>query len=205
MHGNDIAWVASPTPGIDRRMLERDGDEVARATSLVRYAQGSRFPAHTHGAGEEFLVLDGVFSDETGDFPAGWYVRNPPGSHHSPASRPGAVILVKLRQMPAEETARLRLDTHDPAIWRQTGPGIEQASLFDAPWEQVSLLRLAAGYQGPPETWPRGAEFFVIDGNAVIGSASLAKHGWARFPAGSHLAISSDAGALMYRKTGHLP
>ena len=98
-------------------MLERDGDEVARATSLVRYAPCSAFSPHTHGAGEEFLVLEGVFSDETGDFPAGFYVRNPLGSRHAPASAPGAVILVKLRQMPPEETAPVRLDTRDPALF----------------------------------------------------------------------------------------
>ena len=89
-------------------MLEHDDDEVARATSLVRYAPGSAFSPHTHGAGEEFLVLEGVFSDETGDFPAGFYVRNPPGSRHTPASAPGAVILVRLRQMPSEETEAVR-------------------------------------------------------------------------------------------------
>ena len=98
-----IPWTPSPIAGVERRMLERDGDEVARATSLVRYAAGSSFAPHTHGAGEEFLVLEGVFSDDTGDFPQGWYVRNPPGSRHAPRSAAGAVILVKLRQMPAAE------------------------------------------------------------------------------------------------------
>ena len=34
----------------------------------LRYAPDSRFDPHTHGGGEEFLVLDGVFSDEHGDF-----------------------------------------------------------------------------------------------------------------------------------------
>ena len=95
-----LDWVASPMLGVERRMLERDGDEVARATSVVRYAAGSSFAPHTHGAGEEFLVLDGVFSDETGDFPAGTYVRNPPGSRHTPP----------------EETVAVRLNTRDPAL-----------------------------------------------------------------------------------------
>ena len=52
-------------------MLDRIGDEVARATSIVRYAPHSHFSPHTHGGGEEFLVLDGVFQDEHGDYPAG--------------------------------------------------------------------------------------------------------------------------------------
>ncbi len=83
-------------PGVERRMLERDGDEVARATSLVRFAPNSAFSAHRHGGGEEFLVLEGVFSDESGDFPAGTYARNPVGSRHVPSSELGCVIFVKL-------------------------------------------------------------------------------------------------------------
>src|SRR6516165_7170873 len=62
------------------RPVHRIGDEVARATSVVRYAPKSRFSAHIHGGGEEFLVLDGVFQDEHGDFPVGSYIRNPPTS-----------------------------------------------------------------------------------------------------------------------------
>ena len=204
MHGNAIEWVPSPMTGVDRRMLERDGIEVARATSIVRYAPGSSFSAHTHGGGEEFLVLDGVFSDETGDFPAGWYVRNPPSSRHVPASAPGAVILVKLRQMPAVETSPLRIDTRDPALWHTPAPGFAEATLFDAAWEQVSLLRLTPGYRGKSEIWPRGAEFFVIAGEVTIDTTSLSQHDWARFPADSQLTLSSRTGALLYRKTGHL-
>lgn len=91
-------WVASPLPGVERLMLDRLGGEVARATSLVRYAPGSRFERHEHALGEEFLVLDGVFSDAAGDFGPGSYVRNPPGTAHAPSSRDGCTIFVKLRQ-----------------------------------------------------------------------------------------------------------
>ena len=92
----DNDWVASPMPGVDRMMLDRIGDEVARATSIVRYAAGSRFSPHTHGGGEEFIVLDGVFEDEHGAFPEGAYIRNPPTSSHTPGSEPGCVIFVEL-------------------------------------------------------------------------------------------------------------
>jgi hypothetical protein len=34
-------WVASPMPGVRRRMLDRIGAEVARATSIVRFEPGS--------------------------------------------------------------------------------------------------------------------------------------------------------------------
>src|SRR5215470_18081295 len=83
------AWVPSPMAGVERRMLDRIGDEVARATSIVRYAPASHFSRHVHGGGEEFLVLDGVFQDEHGDYPAGAYVRNPPTSAHTPRSEAG--------------------------------------------------------------------------------------------------------------------
>jgi hypothetical protein len=61
-------------------MLDRIGDEVARATSIVRYAPASHFSPHVHDGGEEFLVLEGTFQDEHGDYPVGSYVRNPPTS-----------------------------------------------------------------------------------------------------------------------------
>src|SRR5512147_2420038 len=91
----ELPWIDSPMPGVQRRMLERDGEEVARATSIVRYAANSHFSSHTHGGGEEFLVLEGVFSDEYGDYPAGTYIRNPVGSTHTPFSQNGCTILVK--------------------------------------------------------------------------------------------------------------
>jgi len=199
-----IDWVASPMAGVERKMLERDGGEVARATSLVRYAPGSSFTPHTHGAGEEFLVLEGVFSDETGDFPAGYYVRNPPGSRHSPASAPGSMIFVKLRQMPPEETALIRRDTRDPALWRDLGDGREEAVLFDASWERVRLLRLARGHAGNVEVFARGAEFFIVEGELMIEGAPRRAGTWWRLPAGSKIKLVSAEGALLYCKVGHL-
>src|SRR5262245_3272776 len=95
IHAARLAWVPSPMAGVERRMLDRIGEEVARATSIVRYAPHSHFSPHTHGGGEEFLVLDGIFQDEHGDYPAGSYVRNPPTTRHTPGSEPGCVIFVK--------------------------------------------------------------------------------------------------------------
>jgi len=185
-------------------MLERNGDEVARATSVVRYVPGSSFAPHTHGAGEEFLVLAGVFTDDTGDFPAGHYVRNPPGSRHMPASAPGATILVKLRQMPPEEAGYVRLDTRDPALWRDVHAGRREALLFEAPWERVAMLRLAPGYRGDVERFARGAEVFVVEGELSVDGVAHRAGTWLRLPPGSDLALASRAGALLYRKTGHL-
>jgi anti-sigma factor ChrR (cupin superfamily) len=112
VHGAQTDWVASPMKGVDRRMLDRIGDEVARATSIVRYAPGSHFSSHVHTGGEEFLVIDGVFSDEHGDFPAGSYIRNPPESSHTPGSEPGCTILVKLWQFDLADRTHVRIDTN---------------------------------------------------------------------------------------------
>ena len=65
MHAAAMPWVDSPVAGVQRRMLDRIGEEVARATTVVRYAPGSKFTAHTHNGGEEFIVLEGVFRTNT--------------------------------------------------------------------------------------------------------------------------------------------
>ena len=112
MRTYDLDWVASPLAGVMRRMLVRDGEDGnLRATSVVQYAPGSRFSPHVHERGEEFLVLDGTFSDERGDFPAGTYVRNPPGSSHAPYSAGGTTIFVKLQQFQPDDTASVAVDT----------------------------------------------------------------------------------------------
>ena len=103
---HDLSWVASPESGVERRMLERTGDEVAKATSIVRYQAGSKFQTHTHAFGEEILVLDGVLSDEAGDYPAGTYIMNPPGSSHAPYSKTGCILFVKLRHLGPDQVER---------------------------------------------------------------------------------------------------
>lgn len=120
---DEAHWTPSPMAGVECRMLERDGDEVARATSVVRYRPGSRFPRHEHALGEEFLVLDGSFADELGEYPAGTYVRNPPGSGHAPWTEEGCVLFVKLRQFHPEDLERIAIDARS-AEWF---PGITSA------------------------------------------------------------------------------
>ena len=138
-------WVASPQAGVERVMLDRLGAERARATSLVRYAPASVFPAHGHPGGEEILVLSGTFSDGSGDYGSGWYLRNPPGSAHQPSSTDGALIFVKLWQMAACDTRTVRVDTRDPSTWR-TDSRQEVCALYETDREQVSLLRLPPGH-----------------------------------------------------------
>ena len=138
VHGADLHWQSSPLPGVDRRMFDRIGDEVARATSIVRHAPGSDFSPHVHTGGEEFLVLDGVFQDEHGDFPAGTYVRNPPESRHTPGSAQGCTIFVKLWQFDLADRTPVTIRTADMSF--DAAPdrvGVEVLPLFEDSRENV--------------------------------------------------------------------
>jgi len=198
-----MEWIASPSGGVDRKPLDRIGGEVARATSLVRYAPGSDFPSHVHAGGEEFLVVEGIFSDQHGDYGPGTYVRNPVGTSHAPGSRDGCVILVKLWQFQDGDTAPVVIDTA-AAGWQAVGQGIERLQLHRFKSEKVALLRFANGGSiGLPEEIG-GVEIYVLDGKLQAGRQMLAKGGWARYPAGMAVTLSAPDAATIYIKTGHL-
>src|SRR5680860_572177 len=144
VHAANLPWTPSPVAGVDRRMLDRMGDEVARATSIVRYAPDSAFSPHVHTGGEEFLVLDGVFSDEHGDFPAGSYIRNPPQSRHTPGSVPGCTIFVKLWQFDLADRTHVRIDT-GKMRFQPVSNGVEVMPLFSDAHEDVVQERWAPG------------------------------------------------------------
>lgn len=199
-----IDWKPSPQLGVERRMLDRIGDEVARATSIVRYAAGSIFPEHTHGAGEEFLVLDGVFADEHGDYPAGTYVRNPWGSAHSPRCDEGCTILVKLRQMLAADTAHVVVDTRNAAFEPDGAPGIERATLHRFGDIDVRLERWSAGAHLDLRERRGGFEAFVLDGALADEHGRYPTRTWIRLPHGAQHAPTSTDGCLLWVKTGHI-
>jgi anti-sigma factor ChrR (cupin superfamily) len=201
---NELRWVDSPLPGVRRRMLERDGGEVARATSLVRYAPGSAFSPHTHGGGEEFLVLEGVFSDEHGDYPAGTYVRNPAGSSHQPSSKNGCTIFVKLCQMEMDDQEHVRIDTRTAGWSPGDVPGSQGLHLHTYGTEEVELMRLEPEVRLPSHMHPGGEEILVLDGVLEDEHDRYPKGTWLRNPAGSRHAPASPAGCLIYIKRGHL-
>lgn len=198
-------WVDSPLPGVTRRMLDRVGGEVARATSLVRYAPNSRFDPHVHGGGEEILVLDGVFGDEAGHYPAGSYLRNPRGSRHAPYSGPGCLLLVKLHQFAADDAVQICHDTGTGDWEPGDAPGIERQWLHRHGREQVTLERWRAGSSVDRMAPPGGEELFVIEGELGEAAARYPAGTWLRNPAGTPRALTSTAGCKLYRKTGHLP
>lgn len=201
--GDAWNWVASPQAGVERVMLDRIGGEQARATSFVRYSPGADFPAHDHPGGEEILVLSGTFSEDGKDFPAGWYLRSPPGSRHCPASAEGTVIFVKLRQMRPDERAWVRLDARDPARWRKDGDR-RRCDLFTNEDEAVCLLALAPGLPLLAAAAP-GAEAVVLAGALLADGQRLGPGSWLRLPPGAHPDIvASPEGATVYLKTGAL-
>lgn len=198
-------WLPSPQAGVERRLLDRVGGEVARATSLVRYTQMSSFPAHEHELGEEFLVLDGVFSDEYGNYPKGTYVRNPPGSSHKPHTKPGCTIFVKLRQMAKPDTRRLVIDT-EAAIWHPgTIPGMSRIELFSRTGgETVAIERLAPDSRLGAYDTPAGEEILLLDGELADEYGDYPGRTWIRNPAGFRHALRSRRGATYWVKRGHL-
>lgn len=197
-------WVASPQGGVERVMLDRIGAEQARATSLVRYAPDAFFPRHEHPGGEEILVLEGVFSEDGEHFPAGWYLRNPPGSSHRPSSGAGAVIFVKLQQMLPHDRQRVRIDTRDLRNWRQK-EGRAICPLFFSPSERVVLQRLEPAQQLLANAGS-GLELLVLEGTLLAGPQTYERRSWMRLPAGDLPDMKAgEAGATIYLKTRHLP
>ena len=204
-HAADAAWAPSPMPGVDRRMLDRVGQEVARATSVVRYAPGSRFERHLHAAGEEIFVLDGVFSDESGDHPAGTYLRHPPGSAHAPFSREGCLLFVKLRQFTPGDLLKVRIDTRAEA-WRQgMVPGLMVMPLHSHDGVDTALVRWAPNTVFNAHSHPGGEEILVLDGVFRDEAGEYPALTWLRSPRWSrHAPFTGPEGALIYVKVGHL-
>lgn len=201
----DYAWVDSPASGVQRMMLDRIGDEVARATTIVRFAPNSQFDAHTHGGGEEFLVLEGVFSDEHADYGPGTYVRNPIGTAHRPHIGPeGATILVKLHQFEDSDTEQKVIDTRAAEFLPGSAPGLSVLPLHSVPSESVALVRWAPGTRFNAHRHWGGEEIFVLEGTFQDEHGDYPAGSWLRSPHLSEHTPFSDEGCLIYVKTGHL-
>ena len=202
----DYHWVDSPMPGVSRMMLDRIGDEVARATSLVKYEAGSVFSSHVHGGGEEILVLDGTFGDEHGLYPAGTYIRNPIGTSHTPAvGSDGALIFVKLHQFDREDLEQFVINTHDQPFRPGLVEGLSVLPLHQYKSEQVALVRWAPDTQFNTHRHWGGEEILVLEGTFYDEHGEYPEGTWIRSPHMSqHTPFTCSDGALIYVKTGHL-
>ncbi len=206
VHSDETPWIASPMPGVDRRMLDRIGGEVARATTIVRYAAKSAFSAHTHNGGEEFIVLDGIFTDEHGDYPAGSYIRNPPSTSHKPSSVDGCTIFVKLWQFDLSDRTQVKIDMSKmESIKDAERPGVAIMPLFRDAREVVRAEDWDANGEVTLDL-PLGGEFLVLDGTFEEGGDVLRKGSWLRLPQGSTLRAKAGAtSARVWMKLHHLP
>jgi anti-sigma factor ChrR (cupin superfamily) len=206
MRPDDYEWVDSPMPGVERMMLDRIGDEVARATSLVRYAPGSTFSSHVHTGGEEFLVLEGEFGDEHNSYPKGAYVRNPIGTSHTPrVGDDGCIIFVKLQQFDAGDQAQFAIDTTTADYRPAATPGLEYLPLHEYDGERVALIRWAPDTPVERHEHKKGEEVLVLEGAFYDEHGAYPAGTWMRSPHGSaHEPYTKEEGALVYVKIGHL-
>jgi len=197
--------VASPEAGVTRRLIERDGGEVARATSIVRYLPGARFPTHVHDLGEEFVVLEGEFADEYGRYPQRTYVRNPPGSSHAPFTDTGCVLFVKLRHMDPRDSNRVVVETQGAPWHPGSAPGLSVMPLGEFAGEHTALVRWDPGTRfGAHRHWG-GEEILVLEGVFEDEYGVYPQGSWLRSPHGSHHQPFSNEGCVIWVKVGHLP
>lgn len=204
---NRMAWTPSPSGSVRRKRVHLVGPvEAGQVTSVVRYDPHSKFHAHDHPDGEEILVLDGVFSDEHGDWPAGTYLLNPEGFRHAPFSEPGCVLFVKLRQFPGRDRQHVVLDTN-ALEWQDAAlPGIQFKWLYRQPGfaDETRLERWQAGSDPGPLRYPAGAELFVLEGAFEDESGMHGAGSWLRFPVGGQHHPRSGNGCTLYVKRGGL-
>ncbi|WP_312969629.1 cupin domain-containing protein [Acinetobacter gerneri] len=186
-------WIASPQTGIERVMLDRIGHEKARATSIVRYAPQSFFPEHSHPNGEEIFVLEGVFTEDKIDYPAGYYLRNPHGSSHSPSSQDGALIFVKLRQMDQKDQAFVRINTDLQDCWHtmniagQSNP-VKVCPLFKNDHENVALYLFENNHFIETES-DCYTEILIIEGALCCDQVIYPEKSWMRLAKGSNKSL----------------
>ncbi len=202
-----MEWVSSPSAAVWRKRVHLVGPlESGQVTSVVRYEPKSRFPAHDHPEGEEIFVLDGVFSDEHGDWPAGTYLLNPEGFRHMPFSEPGCLLFVKLRQFPGRARRHVVVDTHQLEWQPSAIPGVTQKALY----QQAGFLDTMRLERWAPQTdlgtlsYERGVECFVLEGGFADDAGAYGAGCWMRLPAGAAHHPYSAEGCTLYIKTAGL-
>ncbi|MDV7338215.1 cupin domain-containing protein [Terasakiella sp. A23] len=204
IESHKMDWIASPAHGVWRKPFEREEAESGHVTSIVKYEPGSAFPTHPHPGGEEILVLDGVFSDETGDFGPGTYIRNPPGSSHAPFSKDGCTIFVKLNQFDDRDLASVRVDTQK-TDWLPGIGGLQVMPLHEFEHEHVALVKWPANETFQPHRHFGGEEILVLSGTFMDEHGEYPKDSWLRSPHMSQHYPFVKEETIILVKTGHLP
>jgi anti-sigma factor ChrR (cupin superfamily) len=205
MQTASMPWSPSPSPSVWRKRLHRVGPaESGQVTSIVRYDPHSTFPAHEHPDGEEILVLDGVFTDDRGDWPKGTYLLNPEGYRHAPSSRDGCVLFVKLRQFPGLDREQVAIDT-ETIDWQRAGAeGIEIKPLYSQSGytDSMALERWPAGVTLRERSYAEGAEIYVLADSFHDQTGDHGEGTWMRFPVGATHSVRTADGCTVYIKQG---
>ncbi|SRR6266436_1613569 len=198
-----LPWTPSPSGTVWRKRLHLVGPpEAGQVTSLVRYEPHSEFPSHDHPEGEEILVLEGVFSDEHGDWPAGTYLLNPAGFRHAPYSRGGCHLLVKLRQFPGKDRRHVVVDTQSLSWRNREGRAIKQLYTQVGYADSMRLERWSSGSRLGQQNYSQGAELWVLGGAFEDERGSYDAHTWLRLPPQSRHCPRSADGCELYVKEG---
>jgi anti-sigma factor ChrR (cupin superfamily) len=200
---NAETWLASPAKGVWRKPLAREDAERGHATSIVKYEPGAKFSLHGHPKGEEIFVLDGVFSDESGDYPAGTYFRNPEGYSHAPYSKEGCVLYVKLHQFQKDDQKKVSIDTNTTS-WQQGIGGLEVMPLHEHKGESVALVKWPAGEKFQPHTHFGGEEILVLSGEFIDEHGRYPAGSWIRSPHMSQHCPFVEQETVILVKVGHL-
>lgn len=200
-----LTWSPSPSTGVEQKMLERDGAETARATSIMRYAAGASVPSQVHDLGEEIFVLEGVFSDERGDHGPGSYLRNSPGTIQASRSGDGCVLFVKRGHMDVRNRESVVVDTLNTNWLPGLVPGLAVMPLSSFETQHTALVRWAPETYFSAHRHYGGEEILVIDGVFEDEHGRYPQGTWIRSP---HLSLHqpfSKEGCTILVKTGHLP
>ena len=199
-----MEWQGSPCEGVWRKPLAREEAETGHATSVVKFDAGVSFSAHDHPLGEEILVLDGVFSDENGDYAAGTYIRNPEGYRHQPYSKEGCTIFVKLHQFQDQDRETLRININQTE-WLPGQGNLQVMPLHSFGGEHTALVKWPAKEVFQLHRHFGGEEIFVLSGTFKDEYGEYPKHHWIRSPHLSKHHPWVDDETVIWVKTGHLP
>jgi len=199
----DQKWEKSPADGVSRIPLEREETESGHTTSFVKFEPNSFFPAHTHPHGEEIYVLEGIFSDENGDYPAGTYIRNPPGSHHKPFTREGCTLFVKLDQFQPDDEKHVVVRA-DEQNWQSGIGNLKITSLHSHNGENTALVWWPENEVFQPHTHFGGEEVVVIKGSFIDEHGTYPAGSWIRSPHMSKHFPHVKEETLILVKVGHL-
>lgn len=214
-----MSWSPSPwIPGINRKFLDRYGNgQFVPSTSVVSFESGVRDPYHAHPHGEEYFVLSGTFTDHTGDYLPGFYVRHPMRWCHAPyvdVRNQDAVVWVKVSQVAEEGEPIIVTDTCDPDL-----PAWQDRACLSG---RIRALPLYASARTGERVWielwepgtedavlqpPGGEEVFVISGSLTDDGVVRPGLTWIRNPArgeGASWRRSTAVGCKLLMKSGHM-